>query len=250
MSRIIFSQAPHISVEYDSAHYIYANWKGYVDIHQVKDGTKRILDAIIHYQCDCLLNDNRELFGSWTQAIRAIERDSLPLMLSAGLKKIAFIYSRDASARYSVDRFLEVNDEYVGQTFEDFRLAENWLTEQITAEVRSGNPQVLAIRDHDRHLVLEISDIFYVFSKEGGSVIQTRHQIYSTRTTLKDLLKRLPPEQFMQIHRSYLINIREIATLKYYAGGSYHAFLKDMPKIKIPVSKQYASILKGRLGIN
>ena len=81
MSRTIFSQAPHISVEYDSAHYIYANWKGYVDIHQVKDGAKRVLDAIIHYQCSHLLNDNRELFGSWTQAIRAIERDALPQLI-------------------------------------------------------------------------------------------------------------------------------------------------------------------------
>jgi len=231
------------------AHYIYANWKGYVDIHQVKQGGEQVLAALKHYQCTGLINDNRELFGSWTQAIKWLGDDYMPRLLDAGLQKIAFIYAKDPSARYSVDRFLEINDQYTGQTFEDFRTAEDWLLEKTGIELRPETSRQLTIRDHDHHWVIRLSDIYYLFSSGGVTNIHTRDRVYTSQMTLKDLMLKLPAVQFMQIHRSYLINVNEVITLKYYAGGAYHIFLKGLPKIKIPVSRQYAEELKIRLGI-
>jgi DNA-binding LytR/AlgR family response regulator len=250
MSRDVCFQAPYLSVEYDERRFLYANWKGYVSVGQVKEGVEKILEALQRYACSRLVNDNRELFGTWTQSIRWLEMDFMPRMIAAGLEKIAFIYSRDPSARYSVDRFLEVNDQYSAQTFDDYRTAEDWLLEVVDPqELRPEYPDVLAVRDHDRHLLIPFGDIYYMMSEKGETVIHTRKQIYTTRVPIKDLVAKLPSEQFVQTHRSYVINLHEVATLKYYAGGAYHACLKELPKIRIPVSRQHAGELKARLGI-
>ena len=217
---------------------------------QVKEGAEKVLEALQTYGCTRVLNDNRELFGNWTQSIRWLETDFMPRMIAAGLEKIAFVYSRDPSARYSVDRFLEVNDQYSAQTFDDYRTAEVWLLGAVDPqELRREYPDVLAIRDRDRHLLIPFGDIYYMMSEKGETIIHTRKQIYNIRVSIKNLFAKLPSEQFVQTHRSYVINLHEVATLKYYAGGAYHACLKELPKIKIPVSRQHAGALKARLGI-
>lgn len=247
MSRILLYDAPYISVEYDSAHYIYANWKGYLTVQQVKEGVYRVLEGIITYGCGDVLNDNRELLGSWTQAIQILSTEVMPKMVAGGLKRVAFIYSKFPSARYSVDRFLEINDQYTGQPFEDYQSALEWLTENRVSEVRTeGN---LTIREKGQHKVLNISEISYIYSVEGECLIHIRQQLHTTRLTLKELLQRLPADQFMQVHRSYIINVLAVDTLQYYAGGAYHVYLQNMPRLKIPVSASYVAALKVRLGI-
>lgn len=247
MSRILLYDAPYISVEYDSAHYIYANWKGYVTVQQVKDGVYRVLEGMTAHGCGDVLNDNRELLGSWTQAIRILSTEVMPKLVEGGLKRVAFIYSKFHSARYSVDRFLETNDQYTGQPFEDYHSALEWLTENRVSEIRTeGN---ITIREKGQHKVLNISKILYIYSAEGECMIHIRQHLHTTRLTLKELLQRLPADQFMQVHRSYIINVLAVDTLQYYAGGAYHVYLQNMPRLKIPVSASYVAALKIRLGI-
>jgi LytTr DNA-binding domain len=250
MSRDVCFQAPYLSVEYDERGFLYLNWKGYVSVSQVKEGVEEILEVLKTHYCTRLLNDNRELFGSWTQSIRWLETDFMPRAIALGLEKIAFIYSRDPSARYSVDRFLEVNDQYSAQTFHDYRTAEDWLLGVVAPqELRPEYPDILAVRERDRHLLIPFIDIYYIMSEKGETVIHTRKQIYNSRVSIKDMFAKLPSEQFVQTHRSYVINLHEVATLKYYAGGAYHVCLKELPKMRIPVSRQHAGELKARLKI-
>jgi LytTr DNA-binding domain len=250
MSREVCFQTPYLVVEYDERGFVYANWKGYVSVEQVKEGVEKILNLHIQYHCHRLINDNRELFGSWTQCIRWFETDFMPRAIATGLEKIAFIYSRDPSARYSVDRFLEVNDQYSAQTFEDHRTAIDWIMGVVAPqELRPEYPDILAVRERDRHLLIPFGDIYYIMSEKGETVIHTRKQIYNCRISIKDMCAKLPPEQFIQTHRSYVVNLHEVATLKYYAGGAYHVCLKELPKIRIPVSRQQAIGLKARLRI-
>jgi two-component system, LytTR family, response regulator LytT len=107
----------------------------------------------------------------------------------------------------------------------------------------------LAVRERDRHLLIPFIDIYYIMSEKGETVIHTRKQIYNSRVSIKDMFAKLPSEQFVQTHRSYVINLHEVATLKYYAGGAYHVCLKELPKMRIPVSRQHAGELKARLKI-
>ena len=229
--------------------YLYANWKGYVSIGQVKDGCISILGEKKKLKVINLINDNRELYGTWTQAIRWLDKDFMPLFVDMGLGKIAFIYSTDLSARYSLDRFLEVNDQYIAQTFESFESAENWLLEKNKSHTSSSTGSSISVRQGDLHHIIEIDNILYISCIEGKVAIHTKKQIIEVNHTLKDLLARFSEDRIIQIHKSYAVNLNEISAIKYYAGGSYHAYLNSLSKVRIPVGRKYAIDLKNKLGI-
>ncbi len=254
MSRKLLSKYSFLSIEYDQQHYIYANWLGYVDVRQVKMGCEQILEEMQRRGCTDLLNDNRRLRGTWTQAVPWLAHDFIPRVIRSGLKKVAFIYSRDQSARYSVDRLLELNDQYVAQTFEYFELAEKWLLNEPLSPAEVILPEhhypMLTLRSGERHFLIDPMDIYYLYSQNGEVHIQTGKEICTCRHSLKSLVEQLPSSTFQRIHRSYVVNVREISNIKYHAGGSYHVFLKSMPGIRIPVSRGYAPLLKQRLGIS
>ena len=234
-------------IEYDTIHhFIYHQWRGYIPVSEIKVGCEAILAAVIQKSCYLIVSDQLEVKGTWSQALRWMETDYLPRLVNTRNIKIAFIYSRQMAAQYSLNRLLEVNDQYVAQAFEDYSTAENWLLER--AETDSSPTGMLSIRQNGIHKVIDLNDIYYLSIENNDVCIKTKRATYNTRSTLKALIKKLSPD-FQQIHRSYIINIKEVSTVKYYAGGSYHAFLKDLPKMSIPVSRNYAPILKKRLGI-
>ena len=236
-----------ILIEYDDAHrFIYHQWRGYIPISQIKEGCEAILNAVNQKSCYHIISDQLEVKGTWSQALKWMESDYMPRLVSAGEIKVAFIYSRQMAAQHSLNRLLEVNDQYTAQVFEDYSSAENWLLER--EEAASIPTDMLSIRQEGIHKVIDPGEIYYLSVKNNEVCIKTIRETYTTRATLKEMVKKLPP-YFLQIHRSYIINIKEVATLKYYAGGSYFAFLKDLPKTRIPVSRNYAPILKERLGI-
>ncbi len=65
------------------------------------------------------------------------------------------------------------------------------------------------------------------------------------RTPLRELLGQLDPEQFWQIHRSVLVNSREIASAVRIDENSMHLTLKGRDE-KLPVSRQFQGLFKGQ----
>lgn len=240
----------YLEIKQCNEDYIYANWKGYVTVFQVKEGCQAILEHMTNTGIHKLINDNRELKGTWTQAIRWLDNVFMPQFINIGLEKIAFIYSNDNSARYSLDRFLEVNDQYVAQTFENLRLAENWILGKNENNSSSRISEMnISVRQGETHHIININKVLYISCLEGKTVIHTSDQNIEVNLSLKDVLKKFPKNRVEQVHKSYAININQISSIKYYAGGSYHAYLHSLSKVKIPVGRKYTKQLKVRLGI-
>jgi len=109
---------------------IYANWKGIPSVEEVKTGVEMVLEAMVNYQLFTVLNDNRELQGTWTGAMEWIVNDWMPRAIEAGYKGIAYIYSKDVFARFSVDSLLKQTVEkgpVKQKPFKDIEEAKNWL---------------------------------------------------------------------------------------------------------------------------
>lgn len=64
---------------------------------------------------------------------------------------------------------------------------------------------------------------------------------FLTRSTLKDILDKLPPDDFFQIHRSYAINLNYIDSLEF-----THVILNGE---SLPIGRLYFDSLKALLGI-
>ncbi len=65
------------------------------------------------------------------------------------------------------------------------------------------------------------------------------------RTPLKELLVRLAPERFWQVHRSIIVNQRAIASAVRQDDGSMLVMLRDRDE-RLPVSRHFQSLFRGQ----
>lgn len=73
---------------------------------------------------------------------------------------------------------------------------------------------------------IEIRELLYVKALENYIIIQTAHKKYLTYLTMKGLEEYLPTEQFVKIHKSYLVPIAKIDRIE---GNEVHIGLEKLP---------------------
>ncbi|EHA1123762.1 response regulator transcription factor [Vibrio navarrensis] len=173
-------------------------------------------------------------------AIRAFEQNAVDYLL----KPISA-----ARLQKSCQRVEQRLHERAGQTQSDPSLSAllNQL-QQLSTPLRT--PQHLqwikAQLAEEIHLIA-VSDVLYfkaeekyvsVFAAQGGEAMQE----YLIRTSLKELLAQLDPEQFWQIHRSCVVQVSKIDKVKKDFSG--HMFV-HVGKTQLPVSRASQSLFKG-----
>lgn len=68
-------------------------------------------------------------------------------------------------------------------------------------------PQALFIKENGLLVKVLLSDIIWVEAKDGGcQVVLTQGRTVNIRQLLRNLAPQLPPQLFVQIHRSYVVN--------------------------------------------
>jgi DNA-binding LytR/AlgR family response regulator len=87
------------------------------------------------------------------------------------------------------------------------------------------------IRSQNSYIKLRYSEVLYVKAMENFIQIVTDAQKYTVLMPLSNIEAQLPPERFMRVHRSYVINMFNITSVE-----------RDTVNIKensIPLSEQY-----------
>ena len=118
-----------LTIEFDAANqWIYNNWTGVLPTEKVIQGCQATIDFLRENRCAHMLNDNREVIGSWSAANDWIAQNWMPQVLALGLKKFALIVSPgifgQASAAELVNR---IGDSLEIRLFKDAGLAKAWL---------------------------------------------------------------------------------------------------------------------------
>ncbi len=62
---------------------------------------------------------------------------------------------------------------------------------------------------------INFDDIFYVEALKDYVVINTSDNSYTTHTTMKEMVRILPAKDFVRIHRSFIVNLDKIFSIKY-----------------------------------
>jgi two-component system LytT family response regulator len=62
-------------------------------------------------------------------------------------------------------------------------------------------------------------------------LVQTAEQIYRVRETLNRIERRLPPEQFVRIHRSVIVNIKRVKEIQTWFQGDYVLILNNGKRV-------------------
>ncbi len=125
------------------------------------------------------------------------------------------------------------------QLFEAYRMASVRKNEPI-----QETSDHLYVRANQKFEKVMFNDILFVEGLENYVAINTKNGKIITHSTLKNLLKELPEDLFVQSHKSFIINLKKISAVE----GST-VFIGDL---KIPVSRTYKEkamplILKNKL---
>lgn len=112
--------------------FLYSNWIGsYLSFEQIKQGCLLGLDKVKEHKCPLLLNDNRQLEGTWDEANEWIATEWMPQAIQAGLMKFAHILPEDIyaqlSAEFMEDNAKEVENVFQLKMFNNQEDAEKWL---------------------------------------------------------------------------------------------------------------------------
>jgi two-component system LytT family response regulator len=95
--------------------------------------------------------------------------------------------------------------------------------------------------------IVALADIHYLEADDDYVKLSTADGIFHKNKTMSFFEQTLPAEQFIRIHRSYLINLAQVTKIELKEKDSYVVLLKS--DIWLPVSKTGYVKLKAALGL-
>ena len=88
-------------------------------------------------------------------------------------------------------------------------------------------------------------EILFFRSDHKYTAAVTREREHLVARPLKQLVEELDPEAFWRVHRSYVVNLRAILSVRKIAGGGLEIVLRDHAE-RIPVSQPYTHRFRQR----
>ena len=205
--------------------------------------------------------DSMELMGSFenaseaTNALSELEPDVMFLDIEMpGMSGLDFLKSlthppltvlTTSHAEFAVEGFeMNVFDYLVKPiSRERFARCANKLQDHFKSRKAPLLANQMFIKANNRYLRIKLADIVYVEANRDFVIIYTDKTKYAMLSNLKEFSARLPEDQFMRIHRSYLVPIGKIEIIE-----------GNMVKIanhEIPIGDSYKNnVMKTLLGNN
>ncbi len=115
------------------------------------------------------------------------------------------------------------------------RFLEEEKTLKILGRYRKSNERVFIHLQEVLYFHVRLTDV---------SAYLINGQELLVNVTLKSLLKTLKPDQFQQVHRSYIVNLDQVEKVSPLFSGNYDLLLKGVSGVHIPLSRRYARKLK------
>ncbi len=93
--------------------------------------------------------------------------------------------------------------------------------------------------------VVAVSDIQYLEAQDDYVMIYTQQGRFLKQQTMKYYEKHLDSDQFIRVHRSFIVNVQVIERIEPYEKTNYILLLADGNKV--PVSRSGMQVLKDKL---
>jgi two-component system LytT family response regulator len=101
--------------------------------------------------------------------------------------------------------------------------------------------KVLNIKDRGQIFRVDVADIERIDAAGDYMCIYTAEQTLILRETMKDLERRLDPRKFQRIHRSTIVNLDNIKSVKPHTNGECFLVLGSNAQVK--VSRSYREVV-------
>jgi two-component system LytT family response regulator len=99
----------------------------------------------------------------------------------------------------------------------------------LLAESRSQSayPSHFSVKAGPKTIFVRVSEVEYVEAAANYVILHVGTQSHILRETLTKLESRLPPKNFLRIHRSTIVNLAYVASVKPMASGEHFVTLKS-----------------------
>lgn len=118
------------------------------------------------------------------------------------------------------------------------------MPEEIVEPVAIAYPETITASLGQTTVVIPIQDIQVIHSETPYLAIHTASKKYLRQQTLKALLTQLP-KQFIQVHKSSVVNLSKVISIKSRLNGDYDILLDNQQQIRL--SRNYARRFKEAL---
>lgn len=120
------------------------------------------------------------------------------------------------------------------------------LRELVQEKVYDGYQHRIVVKDNGLIRIIPAGDIYYVEANDDYVKIVTKDGSYLKKSTLNHIELALDPQQFVRVHRSYLVPVNQLVKIEPYEKESHIALLQCGAKVN--VSKTGMAKLKTLLG--
>jgi DNA-binding LytR/AlgR family response regulator len=114
------------------------------------------------------------------------------------------------------------------------------LTALLSRQPAQSHLEWLTVRLADTTRLVAVNEVLYFRAGDKYTEAVTATERHLVRTSLKELLEQLPPRRFVQIHRSVVVNLREIERIEHNVLGRPQLHLKQGAGV-LSVSRSFAS---------
>lgn len=169
----------------------------------------------------------------------------IELTRNLGIKRPVIVFTT-SKKEYAVEAFeLNVAD-YIVKPVTPARFIQaiyrtRELTESASEEVSMNDDEFIFIRDSNVVKRLKVDDILYAEAMGDYVKLHTPQKFYAIHNTLKAVEERLPSPHFIRVHRSYIVAVQKIDTVR---DGSL--VIAGKP---VPVADAYRAALNKRMNI-
>ncbi len=112
--------------------------------------------------------------------------------------------------------------------------------------IYEGYQHRIVVKDNGLIRIIPAQEIHYIEANDDYIKIVTKEGSYLKKSTLSHVEQTLDPQQFVRVHRSYLVPVTQLMRIEPYEKESHIALLHCGAKVM--VSKSGMAKLKGLLG--
>ena len=133
-----------------------------------------------------------------------------------------------------------------GRLISASRQIQNLSDESLSATSERVDSDRLAVRDGRETELVVIADIDWIDAAGDYMCLHVDGKTHIMRSTMKELLEKLPSRDFVRIHRSTIVNIQRVTSLSSLSKGEFRLQLGTETSLK--VSRNYRKSIASLLG--
>jgi DNA-binding LytR/AlgR family response regulator len=107
----------------------------------------------------------------------------------------------------------------------------------------NSEAEFLFVKNRSRLMHIKKDDLLFVEALKDYVVIHTSKESYTIHSTMKEIERKLSDNVFMRVHRSYIINLKAIESIKH-----SNIRMAGMDK-EIPIGGSYKDVLASRINL-